>query len=508
MRTLYYSIGGPLAPLLGANALRNPAFFPFAGDAIDHAGPQKPRVGAEGIDLTLTPAVNSDLGAKPLEGVVTFEAKQGAEWVPAAYEIKAMPGTGSGISDSGADSLGLVAALGFALIGGLILNVMPCVFPVLSIKALSLARGNENEARRHGFFFLVGVLATFLALAGALIALQAAGAQVGWGFQLQEPLVVAALGLLFFAIALNLLGAYEFGGGVQSLGAGLADRGGDIGAFFTGALAVIAATPCTAPFMGAAMGFAATQPAAISLLVFTALGLGFALPFVLISLAPSLRKMLPKPGAWMETFKQFLAFPMFAAAAWLAWVLTQQAGANGLLALLAAFLGLAFVIWAARALKKSGARWVAIALGAALIFAAGFGVTTTSASTKVGAATTTASGLTIEPWSPARVDALRAEGKAVFVDFTAAWCVTCQVNEKVALETPQVVDAFRKAGVVFLKADWTKRDPAIAEALKSHGRAGVPLYLYYPAAPAGAPPKILPQLLTPGLVVEAIGRKP
>jgi thiol:disulfide interchange protein DsbD len=493
--------GGPLAPLLSQHALRAPAFFPFAGDAIDHAAPQKPRVLADRVDLALTPAPNADLGAKPLDGVVTFERKSGDGWVPAAYQISAAPiaatsAPASALGDGGAASLGLLAALGFAFLGGVILNLMPCVFPVLSMKALALARAEPHEARRHGVIFLAGVMATFVGLAGLLIALQAGGAQIGWGFQLQEPLVVAALGLLFFAIALNLLGAYEIGAGAQGLGARLADRGGDAGAFFTGALAVIAATPCTAPFMGAALGFAATQPAFVSLGVFAALGLGFALPFVLIGAAPPLRKLIPTPGPWMETFKQILAFPMFAAAIWLVWVLAQQAGANGLLAMLAAFLGLGFAIWAARRLKQGARRWAAIAAGVLVIAGAGFGVANAGAAAKPGASRA-------EAWSPARVAELRAAGAPVFVDFTAAWCVTCQVNEQVALHAPDVARTFARRGIVYLQADWTKRDPVIAAALKEHGRAGVPLYLYY--APGAAAPLVLPQLLTPGIVLDAVG---
>jgi thiol:disulfide interchange protein len=337
-----------------------------------------------------------------------------------------------------------------------------------------------------------------------LIALQAAGAQIGWGFQLQEPLVVGALGLLFFAIGLNLLGAYEFGTGLQNVGAGLASKGGDAGAFFTGALAVIAATPCTAPFMGAAMGFAATQPPAISLLVFVALGVGFAAPFFLLSVAPPLRALLPKPGAWMDVFKQILAFPMFAAAIWLAWVLAQQSGPNGLVALLGGFLAFGFLVWAMRALKSGAGRWAAIGLAIAALLGAGFAVNASEAVASSGASAPVQEGaLTVEPWTPERQAALQAAGTPVFVNFTAAWCVTCQVNEKVALQSPEVVAAFKKAGIVYLKGDWTARDSVIAEALKSHGRAGVPLYLFY--APGAAEPKVLPQLLTPGIVTDAIG---
>ncbi|MGE3867413.1 MAG: protein-disulfide reductase DsbD family protein, partial [Hyphomonadaceae bacterium] len=345
---------------LGAAAIRNPYFFPFAGDAIDHAGAQAPKVRGDAVSLTLTPSVVGNIGKGDLGGVLTFEAREGGRWVRRAVEITATPGaavTGGGAAGS---ELGVGLALAFAFLGGLILNVMPCVFPVLSIKALSLARADHaGEARRHGLLFLGGVLATFLALAGGLLALKAAGAAVGWGFQLQEPLVVGGLALLFFAIALNLIGVYEIGGGLQNVGSGLAAGGGDAGAFFTGALAVLAATPCTAPFMGAALGYAATQPAAVSLAVFAALALGFAAPFTALSLIPALRAWLPKPGPWMGRFKVILACAMFAAAGWLGWVLAQQAGAGGGLAVLSACVGLACAGGCWRAYLSPARRWAA-----------------------------------------------------------------------------------------------------------------------------------------------------
>jgi thiol:disulfide interchange protein DsbD len=493
---------GSLGPLLAAKSLRDPAFFPFAGDAIDHAAPQQARIGADSIAFHLKPAPNASLSAKPLNGIIEYEAKQGGGWVRRAVEISAAPGPVSAVPPAAA--LGLIAALAFALLGGLILNVMPCVFPVLSIKALSLARaGDERAARRHGLFFLAGVMATFLTLAGLLIALQAAGAQIGWGFQLQAPLVVGALALLFFVIGLNLLGAFEVGAGAAALGAGLAQRGGDAGAFFTGALAVAAATPCTAPFMGAALGFAATQAPATSLLVFAALGLGFAAPFFALSVAPPLRALLPRPGAWMDTLKQILAFPMFAAAIWLVWVLAQQRGANGALMALVSFLAFAFLAWTFKALKAGVGRRIAAAAALAVLLAAGAALAALPEARPGALARAGA-----EPWSPGREAQLRAAGKPVFVDFTAAWCITCQINERIALKSPRVVAAFANQGVSYLIADWTSGDAAIAEELKARGRAGVPLYLYYAAgAAANAPPKILPQLLTPAIVLDALGAR-
>jgi thiol:disulfide interchange protein len=483
---------------------RNLVFVPYANDRIDHAAEQAVAKRADGATLTLTPSIVGDITKGPLDGVLLFDVNENGRTTKRAIEIEA-PGVGPPAAPDGtgaAAGVGILAALGLAFLGGLILNVMPCVFPVLSLKALSLARGgSEAEARRHGAMFIAGVMATFLALAGTLIALQAAGASVGWGFQLQEPLVVGALALLFFAIGLNLIGAYEIGGGLQNAGAALASKSGDAGAFFTGALAVVAATPCTAPFMGAALGFASTQPPVQSLAVFTALGLGFAAPFAALSFFPVLRRWLPKPGPWMSQFKELLAFPMFATAVWLIWVVDQLSGADGVVAALIAFLGLAFGVWAWRAFSGAPPRWTATAVAVALVL---FGAWSLRAAP--AGASSRAAGHSIplagEAWSPEREAALRAEGKPILVNFTAAWCVTCKVNEKIAFRSAEVAKAFAEYGVTYLEADWTARDAVIAKTLAAHGRAGVPLYLLY--SPGNDAPRILPQLLTPGLVVNEL----
>jgi thiol:disulfide interchange protein DsbD len=300
----------------------------------------------------------------------------------------------------------------------------------------------------------------------------------------------AGLALLFFAIGLNLLGVFHVGG-VENTGAGLAQRGGDSGAFFTGALAVVAATPCTAPFMAGAIGAAFTQSASVTLLIFAALALGFALPFTALSFAPALQRLIPKPGAWMERARNVLAFPMFAAAIWLAWVHAEQTDAAGMLALLSIAVALAFAL----VIGRWGRAWLAagvlaLALTSALAWRPLLGLQTQPA-------------IVSEAWSPARVEALRAEGRPVFVNFTAAWCVTCKVNELAALSSPRVAAAFGRANVAYLKGDWTNQDEAIANALTANGRAGVPLYLYYPAS--GAAPVLLPQLLNEDLMLETIG---
>lgn len=480
---------------LAGQTLRDPYFFPYSRDAIDPSLPQNASFGAAGVSFDLAGGVDPNIGRTRLDGVIAFTDSSG---VRRAYEVFAEPGEPlpdtAGARQLEAPAMGaaaLIAALGLAFIGGLILNIMPCVLPVLSVKALSFAGGaHAGQARRHGMLYLAGVLATFLALAGLLIALRGAGAAVGWGFQLQAPWVTSALALLFFAIGLNLLGVFSIGGGAQNTGAGLTARGGDAGAFFTGALAVVAATPCTAPFMAGATGAVLTQSAPVTLLIFAALALGFAAPMTALSFAPALQRLIPKPGAWMERARNVLAFPMFAAAVWLAWVLTEQTGAMGVLALLSLAAALAFALFVGR----WGRVWLAVGL-VALALTAAF-----SWRPLLGLQSEAA--LVSEAWSPAREQALRDEGRPVFVNFTAAWCVTCKVNELAALSSHRVVAAFSGANVAYLKADWTNRDATIANALAAHGRAGVPLYLYYPAG--GGPARVLPQILSETLMLEVI----
>ena len=506
------------APLAGADAA-DAYFYPYDDKLIDHAKPQVIERGPQGLTLTLTPGVDfSPTGAVPktADGVLALDGK--------AYEISATPGPppvgaaglgapkpGSKPGGGGGGGMGLLAAVAFAFVGGLILNLMPCVFPVLSMKAASLAgHGEESgKARAQGIAFLIGVLATFLALAGVLIAARAAGAAIGWGFQLQSPLVVAGLGLVMLAAALNLSGLYEIGTSAQGIGAGLASRGDLVGSAFTGVLAVVVAAPCTAPFMGPALGFALTQPPVVALAVFLALGLGFAAPFTLLAFSPALMRRLPRPGAWMDGFKKVLAFPMYAAAAWLVWVLAQQSGPEGLARMLAAAVILALAAWLfgvgqRRAAQGSGGR---VALGlAAVSLALCVGVVASgryATPTAPGAPVVAEAGaLPSQPFSPETLASLRAAGKPVLVNFTAAWCVTCQVNERLAFSSAQVADAFKRSGATYLVADWTNRDAVIAKALADQGRIGVPLYLLY--APGAAAPKVLPQLLTPAIVAGAL----
>ncbi len=411
------------------------------------------------------------------------------------------------------DSISLPLAVAFAFFGGIVLNLMPCVFPVLSLKALSLTAPGHDDRRRlrlEGFAFGVGVIVTFLALAGLLFAFRAAGEQIGWGFQLQSPAVVTGLAILFFVLALNLSGAFEFATLVPSSAAGWTARNPYANAWLSGVLAVVIASPCTAPFMGAALGFALAQSALTTVVVFVALGLGMALPFVLLTWFPGWRRMLPKPGAWMERLKQFLAFPLYATVAWLAWVLGAQLDNDAVVRLLVTLVAIAFALWAWRAFRGGGAKaWSAAALvglaAATVVAWPLFGGT--AAVEGIAPAQAKAASAAADPWqpyTPARLNELTASGKSVFVDFTAAWCVTCQVNKRLVLNDDLVKDAFVKSGVTLIRADWTRRDPAITQALAALGRQGVPVYVLYRP---GKEPLLLPEVLQRQTLLDALATR-
>ena len=407
-----------------------------------------------------------------------------------------------------AADIGVVLAMLLAFVGGLILNLMPCVFPVLSIKILAFVeRGGDDDAgavgRRHAMVFTAGVLTTFWALAGVLLALRAGGAQLGWGFQLQSPAMVTVLALVVFALALNLSGVFTMGMSLTRLGAvGAGERYSD--SFLTGLLAVIVATPCTAPFMGAALGYALTQHAAIGMAVFTSLGLGLAAPYIVFASSPALLRKLPRPGPWLETLKQLLAFPLYATVVWLLWVLGRQAGTDFVaLALLFAVV-VSLTGWmAGRAQYAGRARGSLVGL-VLLVGTIGVGGIVIG-SQKAVPATAAATPAGWERWSQARVASARDSGRVVFVDFTAAWCLSCQVNERIALHTDAVERAFVGANALLLRADWTSRDAEITAALATFGRSGVPLYVVYPAS-TSASAELLPAVLTPGIVIDAVTR--
>jgi thiol:disulfide interchange protein len=390
---------------------------------------------------------------------------------------------------------GLLYMLLLAFLGGTILNLMPCVFPILSLKVLSFARSTDHDRHLNSWVYTAGVIASFVLVAGLLIALQQAGNAIGWGFQLQSPGFVIALAYLFVVMGLSLSGLIELGGNLMNTGSGLANRGGLTGSFFTGVLAVVVASPCTAPFMGTALGFAASQPPQIGLLVFAALGAGMAAPLLLFSYSGAARALMPKPGVWMETLKQLLAFPLYGTAIWLLWVAGRQTGVNTMATALSGALLLALGLWLWHH------QWWRKALAlACVVGAVGLG-SVRGLDHNSGGETELARGKMA--WSEQEVAALRSAGKPVFVDVTADWCLTCMANETAVLLTDDMIQAFSDHGVVYMVADWTNPDPTIAALLKKHGRNGIPLYLMY-AADASQAPLVLPQLLTKEIVLEAL----
>ena len=396
---------------------------------------------------------------------------------------------------------GLAGTLVLAFLGGLILNLMPCVFPVLGIKIMEFvnqAGADRRKVTLHGLVFVLGVLVSFWALAGALLVLRAGGTQLGWGFQLQEPGFVFALAVFLLVFALNLSGLFEFGLSVMGVGAELQTKSGYAGSFFTGVLATVVATPCSAPFLAPALGAALALPPLASLAVFTAIALGLSVPYLLLSVFPAAVKLLPRPGAWMETFKQLMAFPLYATVGFLAWVLAGQTKDDDT-GLLKIFFGLVLVsmaVWAyGRWTQRGGApAWRRFGyVFAAVLMAAGL---------VVGYPARPSTDIVWGQWSPEAVQQLRAEGRTLYVDFTARWCATCQSNKAVVFSSQRVRAALKQQGVVLLKADWTSRDPRITEALTSFNRSAVPLDLIY--APGRAEPIILPELLTPDIVCSAL----
>ncbi|BAU93254.1 cytochrome c biogenesis protein transmembrane region [Methylorubrum populi] len=497
----------------GLAGVSSAAFFPYAEGALDNAAPQDLAVDAAGLRLALTPG---DAGQAPeaLAGVLALTedgARRayalGPEPAPAPTAAAAVPAAPETPPATAAEeTLTLWSAAGLALLGGLLLNLMPCVFPVLSIKVLSLVRQAGESATRvrlHGLAYTAGVLASFLGLAGLLIALKAGGAGIGWGFQLQSPVVVALLAYGLFAMGLSLSGVVHLGGGIAGLGDGLTRRAGYQGSFFTGVLATLVATPCTAPFMGAAVGFALTQSPLTALTVFASLGLGLALPFLGLTLFPQALRLLPRPGAWMDVLKGALAFPVYATVAWLVWVLAQQVGPDGLLAGLTGLVLVALAAWAWERARHAGRLGTGLSRAAALVaLAASLGLVAVLDGDRATARAALAQGE--EAFTQARLDRLRAEGRTVFVDMTAAWCITCQVNERTVIARDAVQAAFRAGQVAYLKGDWTNQNPEITRLLERHGRSGVPLYLVYRGMGEA---QVLPQILTEGIVLAAIGQK-
>jgi thiol:disulfide interchange protein DsbD len=492
---------------LDTGAVRSAFFFPSAETLVRHAAPQQLTVTRDGLVLHLERSALSTAAPADAGGVLVVEEAIGTTTAKQAFEL-ANVAVGQGAAPHAAASLAAVlqAAL-LALIGGVILNLMPCVFPVLSIKVLALveqAGGSRTEVRRHGLAYTGGVLAAFATLGAVLLGVRAAGAEVGWGFQLQSPVAVALLAYLLLAMGLSLSGVFHLGSSLQGLGHGLMRRSGLAGSFFTGVLAAVVATPCTAPFMGTAVGFALTQPATIALAVILALGFGLALPFLALTLAPQLISRLPRHGAWMVTLRQVLAFPVYATVAWLVWVLGQQVGPAGLFAALVGLVLVGLAAWSFNAAQSAGGWGRRLATGTLAATLVGIAVAIAGLEQDRGGPPSDSTAHH-ERFTQARLDELLAARRPVFVNMTAAWCITCLVNERAALASEAVQAAFAAKGVAYLKGDWTSRNPEITRLLQKHGRSGVPLYLLYTGS---GEPVVLPQILTPATVLSEIDRIP
>ncbi len=474
---------------LTADTVREAWFIPSVFDSIQASAKQRLTVHDGGIVLAVQtgPAYRVD---SPLNGVLVLQDRDGQQTALAVTVATVV------------DAIPLWQVLLMALAGGVILNLMPCVFPVLALKAVGLAKlggGQRSYAFSCAAGYAGGILATFCGMGLVLLTLQQAGSAAGWGSQFQSPIFVAGMAWVLFGVGLNLSGVFQINVAGAGMGQDLCSKKGAIGSFFSGLLAVLVATPCTAPFMGVAIATALSGSAAQTMAIFSAMGVGLALPYVLIACSPTVARMMPRPGAWMDVVKQALAFPMYGAAVWMLWTVSQEAGPTGVA--VTAF-GLVLIGMAAWLLNLPGEGWGrrvsrGLAVGALLGCA---GLLMVIARAPATAAIVEAG---TEAYTQARLMALRAEGRPVFVNITAAWCITCLINERVALGTDAVRAAFTARDIVYLKGDWTRQDPAITAFLKSQGRDGVPLYAYFP--PGQGAVKILPQILTPGMVLDALG---
>ncbi len=517
---LVISLGKEWGPTL--SQIKSLAFFPYDEGSIEYSTAQVLTRSQDAVELSMK------VGYQPpkaglIRGVLIATEQNGTQSDTLPIEIAAdFSGAGAAQVKAGPQFAPLPKSLKepehslptlllFAVLGGLILNLMPCVFPVLSIKALNVmeqAKKHPAEVRAKGLVFAAGVIVSMLCLAGVLLALRAGGEQLGWGFQLQSPLFVTLLVYLLLAVGLNLSGVFEVGGGLAGVGDNLTQGDSYSASFFTGVLATLVATPCSAPFMAPAVGAALTQAPINALCIFAALGIGISLPFVLLSFAPWMRGVLPKPGAWMDTLKQVFAFPVYATAAWLLWVVAQETSPFGLGAALAGTILVALAAWSfQKARSSAGARKATVLATAAisLILAVFLPIRFADVAAAAPGSTARAHGDSDEwvPYSAARVEELNAAGKPLLVNFTASWCLTCMVNERNAFADDAVQKIFRDRKVTLMKGDWTNRDPAITKALAAFGRAGVPLYVVYNSQPGSHDPKVLPQILTASVVQSA-----
>jgi thiol:disulfide interchange protein len=481
----------------------DPEFYPFDQDIINNAADQGVEQLADGLRFRIPRGTESpgkiDKLPKELHALIKLSDKEAYEvTVPVALGKLPPSPKGAGNTPSEAAGVTLFTALGLAFAGGILLNLMPCVFPVLFLKGLALANASsleQSHQRKHGLVYTLGILVTFWSVVGVLLALRAGGSQFGWGFQLQSPTFVAILAALIFFFALSLAGQFEIGLSMMGAGDSLARKQGYAGSFFTGVLATVVATPCTAPLMGAAIGFALAQTPVVAFGVFTALALGLALPYLVLSWQPAWTSILPRPGAWMETMKQITAVPLFATVIWLSWVYGSLYSPNGVdreAWLLACFLILAIAGWVlGRWPAKKGATFAALALIAIGILLP-----------------LTKPRIVVERWKPYTADsfaAARASGKPIFVDFTAAWCLSCKVNEAAVLDSPDIITRLAASDVILLRADWTQHDDFISQQLGDLGRSGVPTYVIYPAGKTSNA-DVLPELLTKSIVLNALDK--
>lgn len=508
-------------------------FFPEEWGILVNPAPQEIGVNDNRLDILVERDTRPLSKIKNLAGVLTYTTESGAEKA-LALDVAVMPtandtatsitpavegnGKGMGPTPTTGEEVTIMQAVILAIFGGMILNLMPCVFPVLSMKALSLVKMSDKEQRHanlHGVIYTSGILVCFAAIAATLIGLKTAGEEIGWGFQLQNPVVVLALAYLLFVMALNMSGFFEFKGHLFSnIGHKLTANHGYSGTFFTGVLATIVATPCTAPFMGTAMGFALVQPAPVAMGIFMALGVGLALPYLMLCFIPPLRKSLPKPGAWMETFRQFMAFPLYASVAWLVWVYAQQAsGSYGVLLALAGLILIAFSVWITRHTPKRQplkSAVHALSYGAIALALLIVGLSAMKAPLDQPAEEQAVQD-NFTPYSKNTYDEALKGNDPVFVNMTAAWCITCKFNERIALATDATRNLFATNHVVYLHGDWTNRNAEITEFLADYGRSGVPLYVFIGARDQTTgqrpDPVVLPQILTSGLVADIVNGK-
>lgn len=500
------------------------SFFPSKPDILSNPAPQTATPTAGGLTLDLKKEETLTANPKELTGLLLLSGNRAYELVvpsgspkPAqAAPADSAPAASSTPATSPASSAnplnsaqtGLLRAAAFAFLGGFILNLMPCVFPVLFIKGLSLVQSGGEEKhklRTHGLVYTLGILVSFWVLVGVLLGLRSAGTHLGWGFQFQSPIFLSLMAVLLFFLGLSLAGQFEIGLTLTSAGGSLAAKQGYTGSFFTGVLAVIVATPCTAPFMGVALGYALSQTAIVTFAVFTALALGLAAPYLALTLRPAWTSILPRPGAWMEVLKQAVSVPIFGTVIWLAWVIANAYGAAVLAALLASFLLLAIAGWFLGRWPAKG--WSSAVAGGLLLIVVAIAIVAPKQLAS-SAQTQTQVGISggWQPWSAEAVTGFQSQGRPVFVDFTASWCLSCQVNERVALDKPEVQKAFTDGNVVLMRADWTRYDDNITRTLNSFGRSGVPTYALY--VPGETQPRLLPEVLTPGIVTDALAQLP